>query len=96
MSARALLILIALAFAGCGDNDNSPPRIGQVFVDGQILHGDECPLGSTEAYRTGDLIVCDACEDDTVCPNGGACTTICGPACQHDDGCCPVRVCEVP
>src|SRR5258705_9052537 len=35
----------------------------QVYVRGQTGPGSECPPGTTEAYREGNVIVCDSCAD---------------------------------
>lgn len=68
----------------------------RVFFDGAVFPGSSCPSGSTEAYRDGDYVVCDACTDGTLCANGAQCTLRCGPGCEDDiGGCCPVRVCGV-
>ena len=100
MRARVSLMLVCLALTlsmhGCGDNDNSVKE-PFVFVNGGTVRGSKCPDGATFAYRTKDLIVCDACADARGCIGGQRCLTQCGPDCEDDaGGCCPVRVCSPP
>ena len=101
MRARFVVVLMATAalgftlpLGGCGDNDNSGAPHFEVDVDGERRSGSTCPLGTTEAYREGSLIVCNGCAIDPDCGEGRRCSIQCGPGCEDDtSGCCPVRRC---
>lgn len=65
-----------------------------VDVNGTRRPGTACPVGTTEAYRDGTLIVCNTCSIDPECPAGARCQGVCGPGCENDAGsCCLVRNC---
>jgi hypothetical protein len=76
--------------SGCGDGGGPDTR---VYAFGRVTEGSACPAGTSEAYRDGDLIVCNSCETNAECPSR-VCVTQCGPGCENDpEGCCAVRDC---
>ena len=92
-------IVITVLTTACGDGGDSADTsdIKRVLAGGQVTPGNACPAGATESYRTGDLLVCNTCDDNSDCQTGGpkTCNTICGPGCEDDtSGCCPVRLCQ--